>query len=123
MLGLISMYMNARNWPYISILFPNCVIATDVKSCTYCCYVRCTTLIVQIGGMPCPNSLPCLVMTSIRRLYNQRVVCLLCSIARINDVYQKCTLLIKFSNILIILKSKYDLQNQCSHLQIEGNLE
>ena len=29
-----------------SILGPNRVIAKDVKSCTYCCYVRCATLIV-----------------------------------------------------------------------------
>ncbi len=27
------------------------VKAKDIKSCTYCCYVRCTTLIVQVGGM------------------------------------------------------------------------
>ena len=35
-----------------SMLSPNNVIAKDVKSCTYCCYVRCTTLIVRVGGIP-----------------------------------------------------------------------
>ncbi len=29
-----------------SMLGPNRVLAKDVKSCTYCCYVRCATLIV-----------------------------------------------------------------------------
>ncbi len=29
-----------------SMLGPNSVIAKDVKSCTYCCYVKCATLIV-----------------------------------------------------------------------------
>ncbi len=29
-----------------SMLGPNRVIAKDVKNCTYCCYVRCATLIV-----------------------------------------------------------------------------
>ena len=33
---------------------PNCVIAKDVKSCTYCCWVRCTTCIIWVGGMPLP---------------------------------------------------------------------
>ena len=28
----------------------NRVIAKDVKSCTYCCYVKCATLIVRVGG-------------------------------------------------------------------------
>ena len=26
-----------------SLLSPNCVIAKDIKSCTFCCYVRCLT--------------------------------------------------------------------------------
>ena len=30
----------------------NRVIVNDVKSCTYCCYVRCASLIVWIGWMP-----------------------------------------------------------------------
>ena len=33
-----------------SMLDPNRVIAKDVKSCTYCCYVRYATLIVRVGG-------------------------------------------------------------------------
>ena len=28
----------------------------DVKNCTYCCYVRCLTLIVLVGGMPWPQT-------------------------------------------------------------------
>ncbi len=39
-----------------SILSPNNVIAKDVKRCTYCCYVRCGTLIVWVGGMPWPQT-------------------------------------------------------------------
>ena len=35
---------------------PNHAIAQDVKSCTYCCYVRCATLIVLVGGMPWPKT-------------------------------------------------------------------
>ena len=30
---------------------PNCIIAKDVESCTYYCYVGCATLIVRVGGM------------------------------------------------------------------------
>ncbi len=33
-----------------SMLNPNCVLAKDDKSCTYCWYVIYATLIVQIGG-------------------------------------------------------------------------
>ncbi len=33
---------------------PTCVIAKDVKSYTYCCYVRYLSLIVRIGEMPWP---------------------------------------------------------------------
>ena len=32
-----------------SMLGPNRVIAKDVKTCIYCCYVRCGTLIVRLG--------------------------------------------------------------------------
>ncbi len=39
-----------------SMLDPTCVIAKDVKSCTYCCYVRCETSIEQVGGMPWPQA-------------------------------------------------------------------
>ena len=31
---------------------PNRDIAKHVKSCTYCCYVRCATLVVRVGEMP-----------------------------------------------------------------------
>ncbi len=31
---------------------PNRAIAKDVKSYTYCCFVRCATLIVRVEGMP-----------------------------------------------------------------------
>ena len=34
-----------------STIGPNCVIARDVKSCTFCYYVRCVTLMVRVGGM------------------------------------------------------------------------
>ncbi len=27
-------------------LGPNCVIAKDIKSCTYCCYVRCVVVVI-----------------------------------------------------------------------------
>ena len=63
-----------------STLGPNRVRAKDVKSCTYCCYVRCTTLIVWVGGNALAlnrrNSLPCTVRTSRQRSCNQRVGCL-----------------------------------------------
>ncbi len=37
-------------------LGPNRVIARDVKSCTYYCYVRFATLIVWVRGMPWPQT-------------------------------------------------------------------
>ncbi len=45
---MLGLGMDAR--PY------NQVIARDVRSCTYCCYVRCATLIVRVGGMPWPKT-------------------------------------------------------------------
>ena len=33
-----------------SMLSTNNVITKDIKSCTYCCNVRCATLIVRLGG-------------------------------------------------------------------------
>ncbi len=39
-----------------SILSPRRVIAQDVKNFTYCCYVRCATLIVWLVGMPWPQT-------------------------------------------------------------------
>ncbi len=35
-----------------SILGPNRAIAKGVKSCIYCCYVRCVTFIVCVGRIP-----------------------------------------------------------------------
>ena len=37
-----------------SMLDPNNELAKDVKSCTYCCYVRWATLIVCVRGMLVP---------------------------------------------------------------------
>ncbi len=37
-------------------LAPNHVIAKDVKSCTYCCYVRNVTLIVRVEGIHWPQT-------------------------------------------------------------------
>ncbi len=34
------------------ILSPNRIITKEVNSCTYCCYVRCATIIVRVGGVP-----------------------------------------------------------------------
>ncbi len=39
-----------------SMLGQNRVIAKDVKGCTYCYYVRCTTLIVWLEGKPWPKT-------------------------------------------------------------------
>ncbi len=39
-----------------SILGPNRVIVKDVKSYTYCCYVRCATLILRVGEIPWPKT-------------------------------------------------------------------
>ncbi len=48
---------SARRWEVMgSILGPNRVIAKYVKSCIYCCYVRCATLIVWEEGMPWPKT-------------------------------------------------------------------
>ncbi len=59
--------------------------------CTYCCYFRSDTLIVRImGNALAPNrcnSLSCIVRTSRQRSCYQRVGCLLCSMARINDIW------------------------------------
>ncbi len=35
-----------------SILSPNIVILKEVKRCTCCCYVRYTTIILRVRGMP-----------------------------------------------------------------------
>ncbi len=39
-----------------SMLCSNHNIAKSVKSCTYCCFVRCLKLIVCVGGMPWPQT-------------------------------------------------------------------
>ena len=42
---------SARRWGVDGLdSWPNRIIAKDVKSCTFCCYVRCPTLIVWIGA-------------------------------------------------------------------------
>ncbi len=40
----------------VLILGPNRFKAKNVKSCTYCLYVRCVTLILWVGGMPWPKT-------------------------------------------------------------------
>ncbi len=61
-----------------SILDPDHSKAKDVKSCTYCCYVRCSTLIVGFGGMPWSKTdaseFTKPIRTSWQSAYNQRVV-------------------------------------------------
>ncbi len=74
-----------------SMLSPDRVIAKEVKSCTYCCYVRSSTLTVRVGGASAlyPNScnlLACTVRTSRQRSCNQRVCCPLCSMVWIYDL-------------------------------------
>ncbi len=69
-----------------SMLNQNRVIANDVKSCDYCYYIRYTTLIVRWNALA-PNSLPCTVRSSRQKSYNQRVGCLLYSMARIFDIW------------------------------------
>ncbi len=67
-----------------SMFGPNRAMTKDVKSCTYCCYFRCATLILWEGGMPWPetvpcsisNSVPCTVSTSRQMTFNQSVGCL-----------------------------------------------
>jgi len=56
-------------------LDPNRVIAKDIKSCTYYCYVRYVTLIVRVGGNSLApknrrNSLPCTVRNSRQKRCN-----------------------------------------------------
>ncbi len=38
------------DWFYFG---PNRVIAKDVKSCTYCYYVRCAKFIIRVEEIPC----------------------------------------------------------------------
>ena len=72
---------SARQWEGVDSIFgQNYVMAKDVKSCTYCCYVRCVTLIVWVGGNALApnrhNSEPSTDSTSRQRLCNQGVCCL-----------------------------------------------
>ncbi len=66
----------------------NWVISKDVKSFTYCYYVRCATLIVLVEGNALApngrNALPCTVRNYRQCPCNQRLCCLLC-IHRINS--------------------------------------
>ncbi len=79
MLGLLMFYSRTRSW--CSILD----ISKEVKGCTYCCYVRCATLIAteyeECLGPNRRNSLPGTGRTLRQRSYNQRVGCLPCSTA------------------------------------------
>ena len=63
-----------------SMLSPNCVIAKDDTSCTYCYYVIFDTLIVWVWWNALAknrsNSVPCTVGTSRQKSCNQRVGCL-----------------------------------------------
>ncbi len=59
-----------------SMLYPNCVIAKDVNSCTYCWYIRCMTLQIWVGGTNRRISVPYTVRTSRQRICNERVGCL-----------------------------------------------
>ena len=60
-------------------LYPlNRVIIKYVKNCIYCCYAKCTTLIVRVLGMHWPfigstHLLPCTVRTFRQRSCNRRV--------------------------------------------------
>ncbi len=45
-----------------SILGPNCVIAKDVKSCSYYCYVRCAIWILRVGEYVSPKEVQLFTM-------------------------------------------------------------
>ena len=74
-----------------SMLGQNHVISYDVKSCTYCYYVRCVLSILRVGGNALApsirKSLPCTLRTTRQRSFNQRVSCLLGSMARIYNLW------------------------------------
>ncbi len=83
-----------------SMLDPNHVIDKDVKSCSYCRYVRCATSVVRVRGDALApnrrNSLPCTVRTSRQGSCNHRVSFLLCKMASNYDLWDvsldKCML-------------------------------
>ncbi len=93
---MLSLELDARDWPYDQTR-PRCPAQTASKLKiikvlpTPAINDRCITLIVRVGVMPWPlnrrNSLVCTIRTSRQRSYNQRVVCLLCSMARIYDLW------------------------------------
>ncbi len=87
-----ALYIDARSRPQWFDALPNFVIAKDVKSCTYCCYVKSAT--VQIGGNALVQNSrklwQCTVRTSRERSCNQRTGCLLWSKARIYDLWDGC---------------------------------
>ncbi len=79
--AVVSLVPNARSsatWCSIIVLGPIRIIAKDVKSCTFCWYVRCVTVIVRVGGVHWPQTGAFLY----HAYYNQRVCCLLGSMAR-----------------------------------------
>ena len=52
---LVPWFLN-RNIVQASTRGPNCVIAKNVKSCTYSWYVICVTLIIRLWEMPWPKT-------------------------------------------------------------------
>ncbi len=69
-----------------SMLGQTSVISYDVKSSTYCYYVRCVLSILRVAPS-IRNSLPCTLRTSRQRSFNQRISCLLGSMARIYKLW------------------------------------
>ena len=91
-----------------SMLGQNCVIAKYVKSCNFCCYGICATLIVRVGGnVFAPNrrnSLPCTVRTSRQWSCNQKVGCLLW------DVFVDLKAMYVYHKQRICIRSQLDLK-------------
>ena len=55
----------------------NRVITKYIKNSSYCCYVRCPTLIVGVGGMPCSKTGATHYHSQLGLADNQRVGCLM----------------------------------------------
>ena len=76
-------------WEVIgSILGPNCIIAKSMNLLLLC-QIR-DSISMSRGNALAQNrrnSIPCTVRTSRQRACNQRVGCLLCNMARINDLW------------------------------------
>ena len=66
-----SSYRSALGEVMGSILGPNCVMAKDVNSWTYCWYMMCTTIIAWIINVLAKNMCNSLSYTSRQRLCNQ----------------------------------------------------